>query len=158
MPNILEQIFRRNIGRIIEYDGQTIYPYDKLKVSNGNVLRLKFIGKESAIPEGIIMKVDKKLVIDDGKFKSIAFWYDGAEKYVDINVVTKNGELRLYNAWRDNDGRLYAACGNNAIKVEKINQRTRRYSCNYGFDGVDFSGMVFEIELLNGEKLDSLMD
>ena len=158
MPIILEDLFLGNIGNKIGYGGEKIYPYDKLRVSNGDVLRLKFISKQSVLPEGVVMKVDGGLKIEDDEDKNNAFWYEKPKSYIDIEVKTKNGELFVCNNWKDEDGEIYSLRGNNGMKIEKIKEKIRKYHCNFGFDDVDFAGMIFEVELLNGDKLESLMD
>lgn len=123
---------------------------DVLRVKDGELLKLSFESVTSPWRQGVWLKTDGGLTINEENCVSARIWYDSAPHEVLIHCRTEDGMLHIYNIWDRGKGPESQAWSSGMV-VEEIPNGCR-YRCNdIGFDG-DFSKLVFRIERVNEER------
>jgi hypothetical protein len=117
---------------------------DVFPVRDGEVLKVSFEGAVSSWRQGVWLKTDRGLLINNQPCASAQIWYDTAPGEVLIQCRTENGCLHLYNIWDRGKGSDSQAWSSGMLVEEFPNGR--RYRCNdIGFDS-KFDKLVFRIE------------
>lgn len=117
---------------------------DVLPINDGDVIKLVFESCNSPWRQGVWLKTDEYLVINQLQCPSAQLWQDTAPKEVLIECHTRDNRLHLYNIW-DRGKRYESQSWTSGMLVEEL-PNGRRYRCNdIGFD-TDFAKLVFRIE------------
>lgn len=117
---------------------------DVFEVEDGDLLKLAFESTSSPWRQGVWLKTDDGLVINQAQCPSAQLWHDTAPKEVLIECHTSDKRLHLYNIWDRGNGQESQAWTSGMLVEELPNGR--RYRCNdIGFD-TDFAKLVFRIE------------
>ena len=113
-------------------------------ISDGELLQLTFESKNSDWRQGVWLKTDDYLVVNDVRCPSASIWQETAPSQVRIECHTQAGCLHLYNIWDKGAGRS-SQMWTSGMLVEEL-PSGRRYRCNdIGFES-GFDKLVFRIE------------
>ncbi len=113
-------------------------------IHDGDLLKLTFESKNSPWKQGVWLKTDEHLVVNQQESPSVQLWEDVAPNEVLIECHTRNGCLHLYNIWDKGNGRESQSWTSGMLVEELPNGR--RYRCNdIGFD-TNFEKLVFRVE------------
>lgn len=157
-PNCyLEGLYLKNLGKKVEFEREYVYPYDKIKIVDGDIIKLSLLENTSGVPQAVDLSLDKFIEFNDAKSKVMAFWDTGQEKVFEIKLKTKKGILKVDIGWKEGEN-TYFGRGNTGFKVKDMPDGSRTYYSNYGFSNLKFDGLVFNIKFLSGKKVESLMD
>ncbi len=117
---------------------------DVWTINEGDLLKLTFENSKSPWRQGVWLKTDAFLVVNQQRCPSAQLWQDSAPAEVLIECHTQNGRLHLYNIWDRGKG-SESQSWTSGMLVEEL-PNGRRYRCNdIGVDP-DFSKLVFRIE------------
>lgn len=117
---------------------------DAFPIHDGELLRLVFEHKQSPWRQGVYLKTDRTLTINNLEFPAFQLWSDTSPSEVLIECRTSNGALTVFNVW-DRHGHMESQRWSSGMLVEELDNG-RRYRCNdLGFE-TDFSKLVFRIE------------
>jgi hypothetical protein len=115
-----------------------------LPIEDGERLKLAFESAKSPWRQGVWMKTDEHLVVNQLRCAGVEIWQDTAPREVLIECHTRNGRLHLYNIWDKGRGRESQSWSSGML-VEEL-PKGRRYRCNdIGFD-TGFDKLVFSLE------------
>lgn len=118
-------------------------------IMDEQLIRLKFISKNSSNRQGIWLRTDKGILIPelgDRIFPSLNLWEDTSPKEVICKCFSNEGKLSIYNIWDKGNGSQSQSYTSGMLIDEKNGVLT--YSCNdYGFNST-FSDLVFSLEKL----------
>ncbi|MPN17813.1 hypothetical protein SDC9_165168 [bioreactor metagenome] len=123
--------------------------WDVLEINNEQLLKIKFISKNSKNRQGIRLAID----VGDGYIevngianKGVELWEDTAPKEFICKCFSNEGMLSVYNIWDKGKGRQSQLLTSGMIVDAKENIYT--YHCNdYGYD-TNFDKLIFSIEML----------
>ena len=145
MPSF-ENLFLKSKGQPVIYNGQIIQMVDRLKVTDGQRLKLTFESMNADWRQGICLTTDIGFVVNNQTIKkATVVWFDTAPQEVFLKVHTKNGECQVKNVWDTGDGVMESWHNGAAMIVEEI-VSGRRYKCNDGQADDDFDDIVFRLE------------
>lgn len=113
-------------------------------IQDGDLLKLTFESVKSPWRQGVWMKTDDHLVVNQERCPSVELWQDTAPNEVLIECHTKNGCLHLYNIWDKGDGRESQSWTAGMLVEELPNGR--RYRCNDIGLKTEFDKLVFRVE------------
>ncbi len=117
-----------------------------IQVTNGAQLKVVFESQSSSWRQGIWLKTDKGIVVNNILCPSCEIWADTAPEEVFVECKTDNGYLNLYNIWDRGNGRESQAWSSGMLEEEI--ELGRRYKCNdIGFK-TEFDRLVFQIHFL----------
>jgi len=120
---------------------------DVVQIADGDLLRLTFDAKNSPWRQGVWLKTDTYLVVDQQKSPSVQLWQDTAPAELLIKCRTLNGCLHVYNIW-DRGAGSESQSWTSGMLVEDL-PNGRRYRCNdIGFE-TNFTKLIFRIEWLS---------
>jgi hypothetical protein len=142
---VFEELFRKSHGQPVEYNGQLIHIFDRVRVKDGQVLKFTFERCHSEWRQGISLSTDGCFEVNNQRGKRVVLWYDTAPREVFLTVHTKKGECSLMNVWDHGDGVMHKGHNGAAMIVEEL-PSGRRYHCNDGFPDDDFDDLVFRLE------------
>jgi len=117
---------------------------DVFDINDGDLLKLTFESTNSPWRQGVWLKTNKHLVINQVQCPSAQLWHDTAPKEVLIECHTSDKRVHLYNIWDKGNGQESQAWTSGMLVEELLNGK--RYRCNdIGFD-TDFTKLIFRIE------------
>lgn len=117
---------------------------DVFEINDGDLLMLTFESTSSPWRQGVWLKTDEYLVINQMQCPSVQLWQDTASAEVLIECHTSDKRLHLYNIWDRGNGHESQSWTSGMLVEELPNGR--RYRCNdIGFD-TDFAKLIFRIE------------
>jgi hypothetical protein len=120
---------------------------DVFPVREGEQLHIVFENSNSQYVQGIFLKTDMGLVVNEQLCPSAQLWQDTAPDTVLVECHTRNGLLYLYNTWRDGS-RRGSQSWSSGMLVEDL-PKGRRYRCNdFGIE-TNFDKLVFRVEWLS---------
>jgi len=122
MPPTLAEIFMKSKGAPIDVDGVTVVNMYRKNVVDGQKLSIRFDAFKGIPEHGIRIKLQNGLIgVNGQKLKEVVVWVNTAPSNFEIICFPKdiNGELRIWNCWRDFDGVTHAWIGNAGIVVEE---------------------------------------
>jgi hypothetical protein len=138
---INEAFLEKGLDNVILWDVQ--------KIKDCQLIKVKFISKNSSHRQGIWLRTDKGIVIpelSDEKYPSITLWEDTAPQEIICKCYTDDGNLSIYNVYDKGNGRQSQSYTSGMLIEEK--NGVLLYKCNdFGFE-TDFSDLVFSIEKL----------
>jgi hypothetical protein len=147
MPSF-QHLFIESGGKPIVYKGRTTQLVDRLKVSDGQIMKVIFESATANWRQGVSLMTDGIFVVNKQIIKkSVALWQDTAPPEVVLRVQTKKGECWVKNIWDVGNGVMESWHNGAAMVVEEI-PSGRRYKCNDGHPDEDFADIVFRIELI----------
>ena len=140
----------RVLSSAFKEKGRTdVVKIDVLPINDGDVIKLAFEGRNSPWRQGVWLKTDEYVVINQLQCPSVQLWQDTAPKEVLIECHTRDNRLHLYNIWDRGKG-YESQSWTSGMLVEEL-PNGRRYRCNdIGFD-TDFAKLVFRIERIPRE-------
>ena len=113
-------------------------------IQDGERIKLTFEGMNSSWRQGVWLKSDKHLVVNQQECPSVQLWQDTVPNQVLIECRTQDGCLHLYNIWDKGNGRE-SQSWTSGMLIEEI-PNGRRYRCSdIGFD-TNFDKLIFRIE------------
>lgn len=119
---------------------------DCVEVRDGETLRLTFEGVKSPWRQGVWLRTDGGIRIENQLCPSAVLWQDTAPDEVLIECRTQSGHLHLYNIWEE-QGRRQSQMWASGMLAEEL-PNGRLYRCNdVGFEA-DFDKLVFRLEHL----------
>lgn len=137
--------FRVMNSAFAERAREDVVKIDVFPVEDGDLLRLTFDSVSSPWRQGVWLKTDGYLVVNEQQCEGAVLWQDTAPSEVLIECHTENGVMHLYNIWDAGRGRASQSWSSGML-VETL-PNGRRYRCNdIGFE-TDFSKLVFRIEV-----------
>ena len=117
---------------------------DVIPIENGDKLSLIFESKNSNWNQGVWMKCDKGIAIEDVLSNSVIIWFDKDPDLVSFVCNTENELLSIYNIWDRGIG-INSQSHSSGMLVEDL-PNGRRYRCNdIGFE-TEFDKLIFRIE------------
>jgi hypothetical protein len=117
---------------------------DVFEIDDGDLIKLSFESTMSPWRQGVWLKTDECMVINQQQCPSAQLWQDTATTEVLIECHTIDKRLHLYNIWDKGKG-YESQSWTSGMLVEELSNG-RRYRCNdIGFD-TDFTKLVFRIE------------
>lgn len=126
--------------------GQAVIMFEVLPISEGDVLRVKFISQSGLRRQGLWLGVDGELEVADVKADQMVIWMDTAPPEFDIKVLaTKDGLLRLYNVWDSRRGFGRRSQGVDSGMLKEEHKGTITYRCNDVECPPTFDRLVFEL-------------
>lgn len=132
------EFLKRGIDDVILWD---VFP-----VVDGELIQITFESVKSELRQGIWMRTDKGLDINNQHCPSVDLWYDTAPKKVRCKCYTSTGCLSVYNIWES--GQRLSQCASSGMRIEEL-ANGRRYHCNdFGFE-TNFDKLVFRIERID---------
>lgn len=121
---------------------------DIFRINDGEILKLTFESTNSSWRQGVWLKTDEYMLVDQKRCPSIELWADTAPTEVLIECHTRKGTLHLYNIWDSGRGLgMESQCMTSGMLVEDISNG-RRYRCNDIGSEPGFDKLVFRIERL----------
>jgi len=122
-------------------------------VNDGELLRLTFESVNSTWRQGVWLKTDDHLVVNQHQCPSLELWQDTAPREVLIECHTKNGRLHLYNTWDSGRGLgMESQSWSSGMLVDELPNGGKRYCCNdIGLD-TSFSKLIFRIERVSRQS------
>lgn len=130
----------------VEHGRSDVVLWDVLPIASEQVIKVVFESVASPWRQGVWLKTDKGLLVDD-EFapSSVTVWADTASPEVICHCMSHDGILSLYNIWDSGIGRsLESQAYSSGMLVEELSGG-RRYRCNdIGFDAT-FDKLVFTV-------------
>ena len=117
---------------------------DVFPINEGDLLALTFEGKDSPWRQGVWLKTDAYLVVNQKQCLSVQLWQDTAPAEVILECHTKNGCLHVYNIWDKGRG-SESQSWTSGMLVEDL-PNGRRYRCNDIGLETTFGKLIFRIE------------
>ncbi len=142
---VFEELFRKSNGQPVVYNGQMIHIFDRLRVKDGQVLKVTFESVRSEWRQGISLSTDGYFEVNNQQSKQVVLWQDTAPREVFLTVRTQKGECALMNVWDTGSGLIHKG-HNGAAMIVEVLPYGRRYRCNDGFADDDFDDLVFRVE------------
>jgi hypothetical protein len=140
-----EDLFLKSKGQPVTYKGQVIQMVDRLRVDNGQAMKIAFESVNSSWRQGICLTTDGSFEVNSQKIKkSVVLWHDTAPVEVLLKVWTNKGECQVKNVWDVGDGVMHSWHNGAAMIVEEF-PAGRRYRCNDGRADEDFDDIIFNI-------------
>ena len=147
MPSF-QDLFAKTKGQPIAYKGHTVQMVDRLSVSDGQMLKVRFESVNSDWRQGVNLTTDGSFEVNDQGIKnSIVLWHDTAPSEVYVKIHSRQGDCLVKNVWDVGDGVVHSWHNGAAMIVEE-SQNGRQYKCNDGRADEDFDDLVFSIELV----------
>jgi hypothetical protein len=113
-------------------------------VVNNELICVVFEEANSLWRQGIWLKTDRGLEINNELCPSAVLWFDTAPRQVLCRCLTYDGCLSVYNVWDEGEGRRSQGWSSGMLVEELPNGR--RYRCNdVGFD-TRFDKLVVRVE------------
>jgi hypothetical protein len=118
--------------------------WDILPIHDREKIKIVFESINSPWRQGVWLRTDNRLVINNVNCRQAVLWEDAAPKVVICECFTKDGLLSIYNIWDDGNG--YKSQSHTSGMLVKELPQGRRYCCNdVGFD-TNFDKLIFRIE------------
>lgn len=155
MNKSLGERFRESRGQPIQLDDKTVYGIYRRNISGKQPLEIRFRHTSEDPVQGLRMKLDKgSLVVNGQELKDVVLWADTSPETVSIECqpAGRGGELKIWNAWRDDTGAMQAWIGNAGIVVDEEGD-VLTLRCSDGIGPPDFDDLIVEIK--TGTQSDS---
>jgi hypothetical protein len=121
-----------------------VVKFDVVEIQNEQVVKLVFISRNSIWRQGVWLKTDDGIVVNNQIVPSAQIWMDSAPKEIVMQCRTRNKKLYLYNIWDKGSG-AESQSWSSGMLIQLISS-TRNYGCNdIGFD-TQFDKLVFRLE------------
>jgi hypothetical protein len=119
---------------------------DIFPIREGELIKLTFESVNSPWRQGVWMKTDDYLTVNQQRCPSVELWQDSAPTEILLECHTRNGWLHLYNTWDSDRGLgMESQSWSSGMLVEELSNG-RRYRCNdIGLD-TNFDKLVFRVE------------
>ena len=127
-----------------ENRGDDVVMIDVFPIADGDLIKLTFESTNSPWRQGVWMKTDQYVVVNQMRCPSVQLWQDTAPGEVLIECHTRNGRLHVYNIWDRGMG-TNSQSWTSGMLVEEI-PNGRRYRCNDIGLETDFGKLVFRLE------------
>lgn len=138
--------FLESKGKPVEFEGKELIRIDRIPVKKEFKGIVKLVSTNSKRRQGICLKVNGHLIINDVKGKSMILWEENIINAVKFEGKSTNGELRVWNAWENHHGGIDNWM-NGAAMIREIDGNTRRYYCNDFDPDAQFDDIIFEITI-----------
>lgn len=145
--------WKEKIGRERLYspdfeDRADIVQWDVISVAKEQLLKIKFISKNSPYSQGFRLAIDVGegfIECNGDTAKGMKFWEDTAPKKFVVKCVSPEGLLSVYNIWDEGNGaRSLMYCS--GMIVEQQGNRIIYHCHDVGKNNVSFDKIVFSIE------------
>lgn len=148
MKSMFENLFRTNNWAPIQYKGKQVSIFDDIIIPVGKVtLIVRFESVDSDLEQGIFLKGKGTFLVNDQRIKdAIHLWKKNSPNIVECILESKDGKLRIWNMWRNDNGSMQYGHNGAALYYEEIDHG-RRYYCNDGYPDDDFNDLIFSIEI-----------
>jgi hypothetical protein len=118
--------------------------WDIFPVSNGELVFVVFEEANSPWRQGIWLKTDRGIEVDNELCPSVLLWFDTAPREVQCRCFSNDGCLSVYNVWDRGLGKNSLSWSSGML-VEEVGNG-RRYRCNdIGFD-TRFDKLILRVE------------
>ena len=145
MPSF-EGLFLKSKGKPVEYNGQIIQMVDRLRIVDGQQLRIVFESVNSNWRQGVYLTTDATFEVNGQTIKkAMVLWQDTAPREVVLRIKSKKGVCLIKNVWDTGNGAMDSGHNGAAMIVEE-QEGYRRYRCNDGRANDDFDDLVFCLE------------
>jgi len=105
---------------------------------------ITFEGTNSPHRQGIFLRADSGIEIEEVVYKSVFLWFDSAPRVVTCKPLSSNKMCDFYNIWERN-GERSSQSFSSGMLAEPIDNGFR-YHCNdIGFES-DFSKLIFTVQ------------
>lgn len=121
----------------------TVIKWEVLSVCDGEILTLSFESVASSSRQGVWMRCDGGIEIDNQIFPEVTLWSDTAPSQVKFTCHSKDGHLHLYNVFDRGQGRQ-SQLWMSGMKAERRPDFVR-YRCNDSGPEVSFDRLVFTV-------------
>ncbi len=136
-----QQIYNKAFEK---YGRSDVVMWDVLTVHDGEMIKVIFESVNSPWKQGVWLRTDQGLVVNDQLCPSVHLWVDTAAHEVLCACKSKDGLLSVYNIWDSGKGPRSQAHSSGML-LENLSMG-RRYHCNdIGFD-TQFDKLVFRVE------------
>ena len=143
---VLNERFAEAEGGPVDTEAGQAHPMFERAVSAGQHLRVRFESTAGERPQGLVVKnAGGELEVDGDRAPEFALWREGAPEVVDVSVVG-DGELRVWNTWRHEDGLVDEWSGNAGMLIEDGGD-TVRLRMSDGPGEPSFDDLVVSLEL-----------
>jgi hypothetical protein len=141
-PRVTQRIYNTAFA---EHGRSDVVLWDVLPITPEQVIKVMIESVASSWRQGVFLKTDPGMLINDQYAPSVTLWADTAPPEVVCHCMSDNGALSLYNIWDSGRGRsLESQAYSSGMLVEELPQG-RRYRCNdIGFD-TNFDKLVFTV-------------
>jgi hypothetical protein len=126
-PRIGRERFFKN--EYTEKGIENVVAWDVLPVKKDEVVKVVFESVNSTLRQGIWLRTDKGVVINDYLCPSADLWYDTSPKEVICVCHTKDGFLSVYNIFENERKKRMSQATRAGMLVEEL-LNGRRYRCN----------------------------
>lgn len=154
MSQKLSERFRASQGAPIDLGGREIIMMWELDdLSAGDSIRIQFDPPQLVRPQALRVKSRRGTIGVNGEsLTDVVLWSDSAPASLEILAEPKSpgGSLnvRVWNAWRDEEGTMQAWIGNAGIVVEEAGPGTVMLRCSDGFDEPTFDDLIAKVEVV----------
>ena len=122
--------------------------WDVMRIDPNQVIKVMFEGGTSPWRQGVWLKTDRGLLVNDQFAPSMEVWVDSAPPEVVAHCMTEDGNLSVCNIWDSGRGRGRESQAHSSGMLVEDLPDGRRYRCNdIGFD-TNFDKLVFRIQKL----------
>jgi hypothetical protein len=151
----LAKLFQQSLGAPINVDGRELYAVLNKKSEGLKAIQIRRISSSTIPVPGLCLQGNGvQFLVNNQILKDVVLWTDTSPDFVKVNIVSgkKNGEIKIWNCWRDSLGVTQAWLGNAAMNVEE-KSGVLKVSCNSGPNELKFMDLIFELEfLISGES------
>ena len=147
MTETLAERFARAHGAPQELDGLIVHTMWRLQVAAGKRVLLRRLGQVPNPVQGVRVKLNGGTVtVNAQELPDVVLWADTSPAEVTL-TCNKDGELRVWNCWRDPQGTMQAWIGNAGLLVD-VSDTSVRLKCSDGNDQFSPTDLEVEIRLL----------
>jgi len=122
---------------------------EAIGVRPGQTVTLAFESTNSPWRQGVWLASRGELGIAGTASPQFVLWSDTSPDYVEIEVRTTDGLLRIYNVWDSGRhlGPFESQSATSGMVLEAMPDGSRRYSCNDIGTDPDFQKLVFRLSI-----------
>lgn len=142
-----DKLFLETMGNPIIYNNENLFRLDKLNVECEFSGVIKLISTSSKWRQGVELRTDRILTINNISGKIMTLWEDYFQFDVPFYGKTNNGILSVNNIWDFGNGATESWRNGAAMKKKEIDHNHIRYFCNDFEPDEDFNDIVFDIIL-----------
>lgn len=144
----LAKLFQQSLGAPINIEGQELYAVLNKKSEGVKTIQIRRISSSTVPVPGLCLQgKGVQFLVNNQTLKDVVLWADTSPDIVKIDVVysKKQGEIKIWNCWRDKSGITQAWLGNAAMKVEEKSD-VLKVVCNSGPNELEFKDLILELE------------
>jgi hypothetical protein len=125
MSETLGELFSRAKGAPIQVDGITIHAIYRRYVVANQLVRVRWRRYIETPVQGVRLKLHtgRSLTMNGRRLKDVVLWSDTSPPEVEL-LCDEEGELRIWNCWRDSTGAIQAWIGNAGMVIETSSSST----------------------------------